>query len=151
MRLQEGGIFMIKELITLWEKNKATLRNDILANELEYRICEYFDIVDKVVKIIFNNNGESDKWQSGENITEIDNGDYQGTLLYMIPMNSYQPSESEYALTTVYYGSCSACDSLQSAQNESLDVMADDIMTMALHLVQKTIIPYKEDYIEYFD
>ena len=45
-------------------------------------------------------------------ITEIDDGDYQGTLIFLIPFKCYQPAEEDYIVTTVYYGSCGGCDTL---------------------------------------
>ena len=42
-----------------------------------------------------------------KSIHEIDDGDYQGTLLYLIPFTTYQPTEYEYLMTYTDYGSCS--------------------------------------------
>ncbi len=144
---------MLKFCIEQWNKNKDKLRKDIEDNFAEYNNASYKDLVVKVVDIIFNDEDDyyGDKFDS-ENITEIDNGDYQGTLLYIIPQNTYQPSESEYLMTYVGYGSCSGCDTLQAIQMWNFDdegVSGDekeqfikDMLGLCLNLVQNTIKPY---------
>ncbi|MEL3959454.1 hypothetical protein NST17_20085 [Caldifermentibacillus hisashii] len=144
---------MLKFCIEQWNKNKDKLRKDIEDNFAEYNNASYKDLVVKVVDIIFNDEDDyyGDKFDS-ENITEIDNGDYQGTLLYIIPQDTYQPSESEYLMTYVGYGSCSGCDTLQAIQMWSFDdedVRDDekeqfikDMLGLCLNLVQNTIKPY---------
>lgn len=98
----------------------------------------------KVVSIILNG-GENEKWDAG-NVTEIDNGYYQGTLLFLIPRDTYQPAEYDYLMTYVGYGSCSGCDTLQAIQdcgegklNES---QVKDFMTLCRDLVCAMIKPY---------
>ena len=75
------------------------------------------------------------------NITVIDDGDYQGTRIFIIPRNTYQPSVEDYVYTNTYYGSCSGCDTLQAilwrydeTPNENQII---DLMELALHLLQK--------------
>ena len=73
-------------------------------------------------------------------IHEIDDGDYQGTLLYVIAANGYQPST--YWSVKVSYGSCGGCDTLQGIHDDGgwLDkptpTQATDYQTLALHIVQ---------------
>jgi hypothetical protein len=74
-------------------------------------------------------------------IHQIDDGDYQGTLLFVIAASGYQPSD--YWYVKVGYGSCSGCDTLQaidgyggySDEAPSKD-QVDDYMTLALHIIQ---------------
>lgn len=47
-----------------------------------------------------------------ERIHQIDDGDYQGTLIFVIGAGGYQPSR--YWYVKVGYGSCSGCDTLQA-------------------------------------
>ena len=61
-------------------------------------------------------------------ITEIDHGDFQGTILFIIGATGYQPSE--YWAVFVSYGSCSVCDTLQAAESK------EDLYTLALHMLQ---------------
>jgi len=66
----------------------------------------------------------------------IDDGDYQGVLLFVIASGGYQPSE--YWTTSVWYGSCSGCDTFQSIMEDSdYDRRINDYMTLALHITQK--------------
>ena len=84
------------------------------------------------------------------NIHVIDDGDYQGTLLYIIPEKGYQPSE--YWAVKVSYGSCSGCDTMESIRSDyepehweddykPSDQQIDLLWTEALHMMQgmKTI------------
>lgn len=87
------------------------------------------------------------EWDA-ENITVVDNGDYQGTQLFLIPRDTYQPSESEYLMTYVGYGSCSGCDTLQAIQDWSIDdrllepEQVEDFMKLCKDLVTNMILPY---------
>lgn len=143
---------MLKFCVEQWNKNKDKLQTDIEENFAEYNNASYRDLVVKVVDLIFNDDDADYNKFNSKNITEIDNGDYQGTLLYMIPQDAYQPSESEYLMTYVGYGSCSGCDTLQKIQmwsygDEDVDdrekeQFTKDMMSLCLNLVQNTIKPY---------
>ena len=144
---------MIKYCIEKWDKNKDLLRSALDNNKmlnhvlnkndddpLEY--LEYKDLVKLTVVFILNDENE---W-SVNKIKEIDDGDYQGTLLYLIPEDTYQPNSSEYLMTFVEYGSCSGCDTLQAIQcfldtkdrNESIN----DLMHLCKDLICNMIKPY---------
>jgi hypothetical protein len=140
---------MMKFSVAQWDKNKGRLLEDIRENLKEYNNCDYKFLVEKVVRFIFNDeDSEYGEGYSYKEITEIDNGDYQGTLLYMIPEDTYQPSESDYLLTYVGYGSCSGCDTLQSIQcwydfeDEDKEQMIKDFFGLCLNIVQNTIKPF---------
>lgn len=146
---------MLKFCVNQWDKNKNKLEEDIKKNIKEYNEYTYKDLVKKVVELILNDedNDWDDKWDA-ENITEIDNGDYQGTLLYMIPLKTYQPSEYEYLMTYVGYGSCSGCDTLQNIQmgyynnedeeekQKEINRFIKDMMKLCLDLLQNIVKPY---------
>ena len=89
-----------------------------------------------------------------EEITTIDNGDYQGTQLFMIPRNTYQPSAGDYLLTFTYYGSCSGCDTLQAIQSWRDDdkvpteEQVKDFMTLCRDLVCNITKPFNEGWRE---
>ena len=59
-----------------------------------------------------------------------------------------QPSESEYLMTYVGYGSCSGCDTLQAIQDWSIDdrllepEQVEDFMKLCKDLVTNMILPY---------
>lgn len=78
-----------------------------------------------------------------ERVHMIDDGDYQGTLLFLVAADSYQPDE--YWYVRVDYGSCSGCDTLEAISDYSsepptdeppTDEQADEYTTLALHVVQ---------------
>lgn len=139
---------MIKYCIEKWDKNKKKLE-DVLREDTTLNSCNYGYLVKLVVENILNDetNDYCDTWDS-ENITTIDNGDYQGTLLFLIPTGAYQPSEYEYLMTYVGYGSCSGCDTLQGIQScpwhdvKPTEQQLKDYMTLCKDLVCNMIKPY---------
>lgn len=131
---------MIKYCKEKWAKNESVLR-DALSKHKDIDDCDYKDIVKLAVENILNDCDDVD-WDV-DNITEIDNGDYQGTLLYMIPQKTYQPSEDEYLMTYVGYGSCSGCDTLQSIQYDSSEEdRLNDYVKLCRDIVCNMIKPY---------
>lgn len=134
---------MLKYCLRKWNENKKKLEEELLKDP-DLNSCEYKHIVKKVVDIILNTN-ENNPWSSAS-ITEIDNGDYQGTLLYLIPRDTYQPSEYQYLMTYVDYGSCSGCDTLQGIQNCSDETISEDqlkdFMSLCKDIVTNMIKPY---------
>ena len=144
---------MIKYCIEKWDKNKDLLRSALDNNKLLNHVLnkndddpleylEYKDLVKLTVMFILNDENE---WNENK-IKEIDDGDYQGTLLYLIPEDTYQPNSSEYLMTFVEYGSCSACDTLQTIQCyldiRSRDKSIDDLMNLCKDLICNMIKPY---------
>ena len=105
---------MLKYCKDKWSKNEELLKQALSLEKLDN--LDYEDLVRLSVKWILNS-GENNRgnWDC-DNIKCIDDGDYQGTQLYLIPKNTYQPEEYEYLMTYVGYGSCSGCDTLLSIQ-----------------------------------
>ena len=129
-----------------WNKNREFLRKaierDTVLNE-----CGY----DYIVKFAFENiyNRDLPDHVAPLNLSaiyEIDDGDYQGTILYIIPFNTYQPNEHEYLMTYVGYGSCSGCDTLQSIQDYShgrpTGIQIPDFLELCKDILTNTIMPY---------
>lgn len=128
---------MVKKVIAKWDKNKGKLEDWFKAAHPE----SYKAIVEKIFELVINDS--DDEWENFDvsKMTVIDNGDYQGTQIFIVPKDTYQPSAGDYLVTDTYYGSCSGCDTLEgirsyddSAPSES---QTKDYMTLALHLVQK--------------
>ncbi len=122
---------MIKEFVEKFENNKAKIE-DLFR---EKHPNDYKEVVKNVVSVLTDDEyGSIDP----ERIHVIDDGDYQGTLLFIIAATGYQPSE--YWYVKVYYGSCSGCDTLESIRDYSdgkpTDEQVKDYMTLALHIVQ---------------
>lgn len=140
---------MIKILVELWDKNKNRLEQALRT----YENIEYIDYK-TLVKVTFDNIYNYDnaiyvssiKYLDCDNLTEIDDGDYQGTLIYLIPFKTYQPSEYEYLMTYVRYGSCSVCDTLLSItdyiRGTPTDENIKDLMALCKDIVTNTIRPY---------
>lgn len=135
---------MIKYCKEKWIKNKTRLHETLLESDFINRdsYCSYEDLVKLSVKHILNDNiNEDDEWDV-DNISEIDNGDYQGTLLYLIPKKTYQPNEYEYLMTYVGYGSCSGCDTLINIQDSDSEDSIEDYMCLCKDIICNIIKPY---------
>ena len=134
---------MLKYCINQWEKNKENLREALEQFDFHNEQMDYKVLMSLVITHILEN-----RWDS-ENFTMIDDGDYQGTLLFVIPEKKYQPTEGDYLMTYVEYGSCSYCDTMQCILYES-DTKVEDLMTLALHMIQHIIHPFTDSYHEKF-
>lgn len=125
---------MIQKFVDAWMKNR-----DLIQSWLEPIClgCDYSAIVKATVRAIaLEATGDyGDPKPDFENIHEIDDGDYQGTLVYVIPEAGYQPSE--YWYVRVSYGSCCGCDTLQGEQTGSKEDCIKGVMTLSLHIVQQ--------------
>lgn len=102
---------MIQELVDRFIAAEAKTKKKIAAK----RPSDYTDIVRSVVEIVTN---PEDDWADDsldpDRIHRIDDGDYQGTLVFVIGAKGYQPDE--YWYVKVSYGSCSGCDTLQAIE-----------------------------------
>ena len=131
---------MIQMYIDKFQKNKSRLSKYLKATpQSEYDT--YKALLIKTIELCLQDDDDL-SWESldTKRITEIDDGDYQGTLLYLIPCSTYQPSEYEYVTTYVGYGSCSGCDTLLGISNYGWDLPTDNqvnlYLTLCLHMVE---------------
>ena len=115
-----------------WEAHKEEVREDLenIIKNNNY-ISSYKQILDSIIKRVLNQNTEENKKFNAEKVTEIDNGDWQGTMIWAIPSASYQPGPYDYIFAYQYYGSCSGCDALQAAYKD-----IDMLMEIALNIFQ---------------
>ena len=148
---KKGELMMLKYCKDKWYENKDKLE-EAIRNDEGLNDCNYKRLVEMIVEYILNpSNGDSDEFDK-DAITVIDNGDYQGTQLFMIPRNTYQPSAEDYILTYTYYGSCSGCDTLQAIQcwhEGKLDEQqVKDFMTLCKDLVCNIIKPFNDGWRE---
>lgn len=134
---------MLKILSEKWAKNEDKLRVAISKIE-NVNDLTYLDLVKLAFSTIYNDDSVeyTHKQLNCERITEIDDGDYQGTLIFMIPFKTYQPDEGEYLMTYVGYGSCSGCDTLQSIQDSRWVNARPDVrqITELLHLCRDIVV-----------
>lgn len=149
---------MMKYCVRKWDENKAHLESCLRKKDVES--LEYEQLVTMVVDEVLNR-GEEDTWEhwNTKRITRIDDGDYQGTLLFVIPKNTYQPSESEYLMTFVDYGSCSGCDTLECIQGHIMwdeddkpyvpERVYKELMMLCKDLLTNMICPYNRGWRAY--
>ena len=139
---------MLKYCLDKWNKNKGLLEEK-LRKDSTLNSCDYSHLVCLVVEFILNPRDDYE-WDDMEwddkNITVVDNGDYQGTQLFLIPLKTYQPSEYDYLMTYVGYGSCYVCDALLSIQDwddePATETQIKDFMTLCKDLVTNMVKPY---------
>ena len=135
---------MIKEFVNQWDKNKKELEEYFRTHKQE-EYNKYSKIVKLLIQYVLNKglNDDCDEIKiNPDTLTEIDFGDYQGTLIYVFAEDTYQPSTNETFYTSVGYGSCSGCDTLQSIQEYGLEEspneeQVEDYMKLSLDILQK--------------
>mgnify|MGYP001575724363 CR=1 FL=1 len=132
---------MIQKFVDIFMDNKDKLRS-VFAQK---HVKDYMEVVKNVIQLIHDNFEQYEHtheyylYPPDPNlIHEINNGSYQGTLVYVIPEECCQPSTHWYI--RVNYGSCSGCDTLQRIVDCSGDPPSekqlDDYMILAMHIVQ---------------
>lgn len=141
---------MLKFCKDKWYENKDKLEAAIMI-DTKLNHCDYRYLVELIVKYILNPSIKDNynKFDT-DAITVIDNGDYQGTVLFVIPRKTYQPSASDYLLTYSWYGSCSGCDTLLAIQycndNVPTERQVKDYMALCKDLVCNIVKPYNLDW-----
>lgn len=122
---------MIQEFVNRFMTKKPELEAAFSEKHPE----DYKAVVKAVVQTVA---GDEYGHMDAARIHEIDDGDYQGTLVYVIGAEGYQPSD--YWYVKVGYGSCSGCDTLEAIRCYEDDKPSKDqvkqYMTLALHVVQ---------------
>ncbi len=145
---------MIKEFTKAWQENKEELKKyyfDKIQEKNGYYYIDYKEVFKNLIEYVINPYlKENRKWAlSTENITEIDNGDYQGTKIFITYKDLYQPGYDDYFVANDYYGSCPGCDSLLYALDSDNDeTKANDLVSLSLGLLEsmKFIANDNEDY-----
>ena len=134
---------MIEAIVKKWDVNKHKLE-EYFATTKQEEYSDYKTIVVKLFELVIteieNEWSGTDEFDISK-MTVIDDGDCQGTTIYIIPKDTYQPNVSESVITDNYYGSCSGCDTLLAISEYEDDLpskeQVKEYMTIALHLVQK--------------
>ena len=131
---------MIQEIVKKWEENKYKLEEYFRTTKQE-NYGSYEAIVKKLFELVINTNKDSYERFNINKMTVIDDGNYQGTQIFIIPKDTYQPNIDDYLITHTYYGSCSGCDVIEGIRNYSnglpTEQQVKEYMILALHLVQK--------------
>lgn len=140
---------MDKIIIERWDKYKGDLEHYFRTTRME-EYSDYKTIVAKIIELVLN----GDKYAYplfNADFTVIDNGDYQGTQIFIIHEETYQPDECEYWVTHNDYGSCSGCDTLLGIIQDDDDLPNEDqikgLMTLSLHIIQrlKRLVEYETE------
>lgn len=126
---------MITEFIDKFQEIKPRLLEQFSNAEPD----DYADIFKQTIKMMFENSEYTysiDRITPDfERITVIDDGNYQGTLVFVVASKGYQPSD--YWATSVDYGSCSGCDTFESYSDyDNPEQSAPEMVTMALHMIE---------------
>lgn len=133
---------MIKFCLIKWDDNNKKLREVIANTPVETRThWGYEDLVYLVATTIY----EFDLL-SVSNIVYGGCHNYQGTLVFLIPMDDSPSTEREWLMSYTGYGSCTVCDTLQRIQyadefDHDIDVVAE-YMNLCRDIVSNTICPY---------
>lgn len=122
---------MIPEIIRLFDENREAIK----AKLAESPPTNYKNLVELVVSFVTSDIDWDDAGLDPKRVVEIDHGEYQGTLVYVIGGKGYQPNH--YWFVKVSYGSCSGCDTLQAIQDyQSGEEAANEYFKLALHIAQ---------------
>lgn len=124
---------MIQEFV-----DRFMARKDLLTEAFSKHPETYDEVVKNTISVITDNSKYSAYNPDPERIHVINDGDYQGTLVYVIGAKGYQPYA--YWYVKVSYGSCSNCDTLAAIRDDTATPptaeQIKDYMTLALHIVQ---------------
>lgn len=138
---------MIQKFVKAWGANKEHLEEHLKTHGME-EYNEYAKLVRLLFEIVINPYllVNEENTYNLDKMTVIDDGDYQGTQLFIIPQDTYQPCQWEYVMTHQYYGSCSGCDLLMGItrydDGQPDDEQLRELMTLCLHLLQRCKIPF---------
>jgi hypothetical protein len=132
---------MIERFVQRFDAARADLRTGFREKPPE----SYSEIVERVIRVL-GVEDDNDYTPDPERITRIDHGHYQGTIVFVIGAQGYQPDV--YWYVRMAYGSCGGCDAFQSAMDASdydYDsnklIMSEStlsmLMALALHVVQR--------------
>ena len=143
---------MISEFINTFDKREGELEEFFAAHEPK----SYYDIVFAVVQLLHGNSPllpevelaeerrrDTNKPNCGEGlpnpleISEINDAEWCGSLIYLIPADISAPTEDDYWFCSVSYGSCPFCDPLQQVWGqEDKNKRVDDYMYLAIGVLE---------------
>lgn len=130
---------MIKEFIAQWWMYHQNMEQ-YFKSIPEIHTLDYKDIVKALVENVLNC-GAEECYKISTDIHVIDDGDYQGTQIFFVHNDTYQPCVDDYFFTDNYYGTCSGCDTLLSIIDEynpepATDEQVKQLMKLAFDLLR---------------
>lgn len=136
---------MIKFCLIKWDENNKKLREVIANTPVETRKnWDYRDLVYLVATTVYEF-----ELPDVRSIVYGGGCNYQGTLVFLIPMYDCPDTEREWLMSYIGYGSCTVCDTLQGIQFDDdisdSDINAvDEYMNLCRDIVSNTIRPYND-------
>lgn len=133
---------MIGSFALSWAERKDELKKYIETHPQREYGESYIGLVRLLFNIVINpdvKNGDYYRIDK-DDIDEIDHDTYCGTLIFVLHKSEY-PSVSDYVYTSVEYGSCSVCDTLQGIQSDDVSELPNEkqvegYMQLLLNLLQ---------------
>lgn len=133
---------MLKIFVERWEENKQALK-EILPTIRNLNKWKYRHLVRFTFDVIYNTVDDRVYRLDTSRLTEIDDGEEKGTLIYVIPFETPTPTERDYLMTFIGYGSCPSCDVLEKAQEEEdKENQLKMYMSICKDIITNTIKPY---------
>lgn len=130
---------MVKIIRDLWDQNWEKLKEKIEHLE-DVNEVTYGTLAKLTYATLFDG---SDIDIDSEQIHVIDDGEYQGSLIFVIPFDEYQPGPGDYLMAHCSYGSCPCCDALQGIQyEENRKQQNEDLLSLCRGIFVSTIRPY---------
>ena len=127
---------MIQKYINAFQENKSKLGKELMQELGDY--LSYQTLLKLTIETAINPELDEHSKLDTDNITHIDNGHYQGTEIYVVAEDTYQPSTNEHIFTHNFYGSCSGCDVLLSAlHGTDQKEKKEKLLKICLHLVER--------------
>jgi hypothetical protein len=137
---ERGGDEVIQEAVRQWNGRKGALREWLAQEHPE----SYEGVVRALVRLVLTEPLQPDQYGSTlqeSRVHRIDDGDYQGTEIYLIAGDSYQPGAESYVWFDNHYGSCSGCDTLEGIRGYQGGPPSEEqvggYMDLALHMIQR--------------
>jgi hypothetical protein len=131
---------MIEFVINQWNAHQQELRTKL--EEMPRTYITYAELLTLTLETIMEDCTEYG-FPHHERIKTIDYGDYQGTQVFVIGGDGYQPSVNNHYYTYVDYGSCSSCDTLQrilasdDGPEKFTEEQVSQLWTLCLHIIQR--------------
>lgn len=126
---------MIEALTAAWPQIEAKLTEKYTAAAPGSYDAIFADLVEAWP------DDEYERRPDPERITTIDHGDYQGTRLFIVAAEGYQPYT--FWSCAVSYGSCSGCDAFEAIRDDSYwndegptEQAVKDYVSLARHMLQ---------------
>ena len=124
---------MITKITDKFIENSEQVKQKLREGSNSYSYVELVKLVLETVK-----NEDAYRTFDTDRIHQIDDGEYQGTLVFVIGATEYQPDD--YWYVKVGYGSCSGCDTLAAinsyGEGRPTEQQVQDYYTLCLHIAQ---------------